>query len=80
MDKNFVKDLSSKLYEWTNERWIITLTKTKGQPSIKEKETNLKKDLIESVKKLQIYNDILEKFPDAELTDVKINGKENKND
>ena len=27
-----------------------------------------------------IFADILEKFPDAELTDVKINGKENKND
>ena len=37
LDKEFVKDLSSKLYEWTNERWIITLSKIKGEPSKKEK-------------------------------------------
>ena len=71
LDKDFIKDLSLKLYEWTNERWIITLSKTKGQPSKKEEEVNLKKELIDSVKKSSIYRDILEKFPDAELIDIK---------
>jgi DNA polymerase III subunit gamma/tau len=80
LDKNFIKDLSMKLYEWTNNRWIITLSKTKGQPSKNEIEVNLKKDLIESVKNSLIYKNILEKFPDAELIDVKTNEKENKND
>ena len=28
------------------DRWIITFSKTKGQPSKKEKEVNLKKELI----------------------------------
>jgi len=78
LDKDFIKDLSLKLYEWTNNRWIITLSKTKGQPSKKETEVNLKKELIESVKKSSIYKNILEKFPDVELIDVKTN--ENKND
>jgi len=80
LDKEFIKDLSSKLYEWTNSRWIITLSKTKGQPSKNETETNLKKELIESVKNYPIYKDILEKFPDAELIDVKTNEKKIKND
>ena len=51
LDKDFIKDLSLKLYEWTNNRWIITLSKTKGQPSKKEKEVILKKELIERYKK-----------------------------
>ena len=80
LDKDFIKDLSLKLYEWTNNRWIITLSKTKGQPSKKETEVNLKKELIEGVKNSSIYKNILEKFPDAELIDVKTNEKENKND
>ena len=80
LDKDFIKDLSLKLYEWTNNRWIITLSKTKGQPSKKEIEVNLKKDLIESIKNSLTYKNILEKFPDAELIDVKPNEKENKND
>ena len=71
LEKDFIKDLSLKLYEWTNDRWIITLSKTKGQPSKKEEEVNLKKELIDSVKKSSIYRDILQKFPDAELIDIK---------
>ena len=42
LDKNFVKDLSSKLFEWTNQRWIITFSQLKGEISIKEKEKNKK--------------------------------------
>ena len=80
LDKDFIKDLSLKLYEWTNNRWIITLSKTKGQPSKKETQVNLKIDLIKSVKNSLIYKNILENFPDAELLDVKTNAKENKND
>ena len=80
LDKDFIKDLSSKLYEWTNDRWLITLSKIKGEPSKKEKEINLKKELIENTKNSQIYKDILEKFPDAELTEVKITETGNKDD
>ena len=80
LDKDFVKDLSLKLFEWTNKRWIISLSKTKGQPSKKETEVNLKKELIENVKNSSIYKNILKKFPDAELLDVKTIEKENKND
>jgi DNA polymerase-3 subunit gamma/tau len=80
LDKDFIKDLSLKLYEWTNNRWIITLSKTKGHPSKKEAEVNSKKELIESVKNSSVYRNVLEKFPDAELIDVKPTEKENKND
>jgi len=80
LDKDFIKDISLKLYEWTSNRWIITLSKAKGQPSKKEEEVNLKKELIENVKSSLIYKEILEKFPDAELIDVKTHKEENKND
>ena len=80
LDKDFIKDLSLKLYEWTKDRWIITLSKTKGQPSNKEKEIILKKELIEDIKNSLIYHNVLEQFPDAELIDVKTNEKEKKND
>ena len=80
LDKEFIKNLSSKLYEWTNNRWIITLSKLKGEPSKKEKEMNLKKELVESVKNSSIYKSVIEKLPDAELIDVKLVEKEKKND
>jgi len=80
LDKNFIKDLSLKLYEWTNNRWIITLSKTKGQPSKKDEKVSLKKELIETVKNSSIYKDVLEKFPDAELIEVNTVEEEDKND
>ena len=80
LDKEFIKDLSSKLYEWTNKRWIITLSKIKGEPSKKEKEMNLKKELIKDAKNSPTYKSILENFPDAELVDIKKNEKDGIND
>ena len=73
LDKDFVKDLSSKLFEWTDERWIITFSKSKGEMSIKEKQKNEKEELINETKDSEIYKTILNKFPDAELLDVKLN-------
>jgi len=76
LDKNFVKDLSSKLFEWTDERWIITFSKSKGEMSVKEKQKNKKEELINEVKNSEIYKNVINKFPDAELLDVKLNKKE----
>ena len=70
LDKNFVKDLSSKLLEWTGERWIITFSKIKGEISIKEREENKKDKIINDVKSSNLYKSIIEKFPDASLIDV----------
>ena len=81
LDKDFVKDLSSKLFEWTNERWIITFSKSKGDISVKEKQKNKKDELINEIKSSEIYKMVMKKLPDAELIDVKLNEKkEDKND
>ncbi len=78
LDKDFVKDLSTKLFEWTKERWIITLSKSKGDLSIREKRENEKKILIEKAKETEIYKNFMANFPDAELVDVKSITKEDK--
>ncbi len=70
LDKDFVKDLSSKLFEWTGERWIITFSKLKGQMSVKDKEKNVKKQLIDEMKNSEIFKSVIDRFPDAELIDV----------
>jgi len=71
LDKNFVKDLSYKLFEWTNERWIISFSQLKGEMSVKSKKNNIKKLLIDKAKESEIYRNVLQNFPDAELVDVK---------
>jgi len=70
LDKNFVKDLSLKLFEWTGARWIITFSKLKGDLSIKDKEKNKKVELLNKAKKTQLYKSVIEKFPDADLIEI----------
>ena len=77
LDKNFVKDLSTKLFEWTNQRWIISFSKNIGEISIKEKEKNEQKEVIEKAKETDLYKTMVNSFPDAELIDVKFNKTKN---
>ena len=72
LDKEFLKDLSAKLYEWTQNRWIISLSKKTGELSVKEKHLMDKKKFLEDAKKTKTYKKIIDTFPDAELTDVKL--------
>ena len=71
LDKNFVKDLSIKLFDWTKERWIITFSKTKGKMSIREEQQNKKIEIIKKAKTLDSYKQVIDKFPDANLVQVK---------
>ncbi len=71
LDKEFVKDLSLKLLEWTNQRWIISFSKNKGDASIKDRQKNKQKELVENAKMSVLYKTMLDFFPDAELVDVK---------
>ena len=77
LDKDFIKELSNKLFLWTNNRWIITLSKKRGEVSVKEKNQINQKQIFEEVKKSNIYKQVLEILPDAELVDVKKIDKEN---
>ena len=80
LNKDFVKELSSKLFEWTNERWIITFSQLKGERSIKDQQKNIKERLIKDSKNSEIYKDVINNFPDAELVNVKSKDKGNEND
>ncbi len=71
LKKDFVKILSSKLYEWTNTRWIISLSQNKGQESIKKTSEGEKKNNLKDFEQTDIFNNIKKSFPDAELIDVK---------
>ena len=71
LEKDFIKILSAKLLEWTNERWIISLTKKTGEKSKKENEKEIKNKLFEDAKNTETYKKFLQTFSDAELVDIK---------
>ena len=61
LDKNFVRNLSEKLLEWTGNRWVITLAKKTGQKTfselkkIKKKNCLIKKKKEKFIKNLKIF-------------------------
>ena len=67
LSKTFIKNLTSKLSEWTGHRWIITLSKDEGNITAYEKKEKIKKKLFEEAKSSKVYKKIKEFFPDAEL-------------
>jgi len=70
LGKNFVRNLSEKLLEWTGKRWVITLTKEKGEPTFYEKKINEKKQLLDCEKKGEVYKKLKAVFSDAELIEI----------
>ena len=68
--KNFVRNLSEKLLEWTGKRWVITLTKEKGQKTFFELKEIKSREIIEKEKKEEVYKKFKEIFSDGELVKV----------
>ena len=71
LDKNFVRNLSEKLHEWTGNRWVITLAKEKGQKTYSELKSIRKKEMLNEEKKGKIYKKFKNVFSDGELLEVK---------
>ena len=77
VEKGFIKNLAKKLYDWTGKRWILTLSREKGLPTLQE--TKLKQNLneLQEATNTEVYKKTLKAFPDAKLISVEPKGKKN---
>ena len=75
LDKSFVKELSSKLFEWTNKRWIIAFSKEKGMQTIKEQRKTFQSDLLRKELETEVSKEVKKLFSDAELLKVEEKNK-----
>ena len=73
LDKNFVRNLSKKLLEWTGNRWVITLSKEKGQETFSKHQDIKKKEFLNQEKKGEVYKKFKNIFSDGELLEIKKN-------
>ena len=71
LDKNFIKNLTSKLLDWTGDRWIITLSKKIGSGTINEVRKINKNFDLEDLKNSDKYKKAISLFPDLEIINVK---------
>ncbi len=75
LDKTFIKDLTAKLLEWTNKRWIIAFSKENGSQTVKEQKKNLQENLLRKESQSKLSKEIKETFPDAELLKIEEENK-----
>jgi len=70
LGKNFIRNLSEKLFMWTGKRWVISLTKKKGKVPFAELNLKKKQDLLKKAKESDFYKNFIKNFPDAELIEI----------
>ena len=70
LNKNFIKILTEKLYNWTGKRWIISLNKKMGEKTIFEKKNETQNNEINEAKSDEKIKMLLETFDDANLIKV----------
>ena len=71
LDKNFIKNLTSKLLAWTGERWIILLSKKTGSKTMKQIQKEQNDDNLEDLKNSDFYKETIKLFPDLEILKIK---------
>ena len=70
LNKNFIKKFTEKLFDWTGERWIISLSQKRGKDTIHNKLKENKKLEISNQESSKEAKEILNAFPDAQLVEV----------
>ena len=70
LNKNFIKILTEKLLIWTDERWIISLSKEEGEETVYEKNIANKKNKLAQEMNSEVVKDFLAVFPKAKLINV----------
>ena len=70
LERDFVKILSEKLFNWTGSRWLISFSSKEGKPTVKQVNKDNKNDLINEESKKPDFIKLKKILPDLELTNV----------
>jgi DNA polymerase III subunit gamma/tau len=63
-------DLAQKLKDWTGTRWVVTLARAGGAPTIAEQKRDKHAAKIEAVAQEPLVRAVLDRFPGAEIVGV----------
>jgi DNA polymerase III subunit gamma/tau len=70
--KTFLGDLGVALEKWTGQRWVLAVSRAPGAPTLAEIETEARDTLVRDARQDPDVVAILERFPGARVTDVRI--------
>jgi DNA polymerase III subunit gamma/tau len=66
-----VNDLSRKLSQWTNRRWMVVVSAEAGEPTVRAQIEARQADLKTGVRADPLVQAVLARFPGAEIVDVR---------
>jgi DNA polymerase-3 subunit gamma/tau len=69
--KMLVNDLSQKLSQWTNRRWMVVVSAEKGEPTVRAQNEARAANLRTGVRADPLVQAVLARFPGAEIVDVR---------
>jgi DNA polymerase-3 subunit gamma/tau len=69
--KSLVNDLSRKLSQWTNRRWMVVVSAEQGQPTVKSQNEARQAELKTGVRADPLVQAVLARFPGAEIVGVR---------
>ena len=69
--KTLANDLGEKLSGWTGERWIVTVSRADGAPTLDEQAAAVRAQRIAEAASHPLVAAVLETFSGAEITDVR---------
>ena len=74
--RDFLPNLAKRLESWTGKRWMLSLSKEEGQPTLQESERQENEARMESARSDPAVEAILERFPGSRIVDIRIRSDE----
>jgi DNA polymerase-3 subunit gamma/tau len=74
-NKDLPHKITAKLNDWTGKRWVVIVSNAEGQAPLAGQKAEILEALMEQAQQTPEMQKILEFFPDAKITDVKINSE-----
>ena len=71
--QGLVNDLSRKLSEWTNKRWLVVLSSEKGEATLRELAEARQAAVLSGIRADPFVRAVMERFPGAEIVDIRDN-------
>lgn len=69
--QNLVGQMSDKLGQWTGQRWVISLSREAGEPTLAEIQQGEQQSVMNEIKAHPVVSEVLRAFPGAKIIDVR---------
>jgi DNA polymerase-3 subunit gamma/tau len=74
--RDFLGSLGKRLEEWTGKRWVLSISKEQGHPTLAEQEASENEARMDDAKSDPAVEAIMAQFPGARIIDIRVREEE----